>query len=359
LAAEQLLAGPVEDRSMKSAFYQLGMELERKRHYSRALELYEHLLRFGRYRDVRQRVRQLRSAGALVTSDGEPQSAGTLVLTGGPSRPTFGRYEVVSELGQGAMGTVFLGKDPKINREVAIKTLDYQSIPPGELGDMKARFFREAEAAGKLSHPSIVTVFDVGEEHDMAYMAMERLDGEELTVWCTGEKRQPVNRVVAVMLTVAEALDYAHREGVVHRDIKTANIMVLKAGGVKVADFGIARIMDHSKTKTGIVMGTPTYMSPEQIAGKRVDGRSDLFSLGVVFYELLTGKRPFSGDSMTALMYAISKSPHTPILQVRPDLPECCAAVVERLLRKGVTRRFKNAGVLADTLRICCNDLGD
>lgn len=358
MAARELLACPAESRSVREALFQLGGEMERKRLYERALEVYTHLLKFGRHREARQRVRRIRAAGENSAINGATLNGRTVVMVDGPSHPTFGRYEILSELGQGAMGTVFLGRDPKINREVAIKTLDYRSIPSAELEDMKGRFFREAEAAGKLSHPSIVTIYDVGEEHDMAYMAMERLDGKDLSAYCRPEDRLPAKQVIEVMARVAEALEYAHGQGVVHRDIKPANIMLLKSGEVKVADFGIARIMDNSKTRTGIVLGTPFYMSPEQVAGKKVDGRSDLFSMGVVFYELLAGQRPFEGDSMTALMYAISKTPHTPLVQVAPDLPECCLSIVERLLRKGVTRRFRSASVLAKAMRECLEGLG-
>ncbi|MFZ7127432.1 MAG: CHASE2 domain-containing serine/threonine-protein kinase [Desulfobacterales bacterium] len=358
MAARQLLAIPAEERSTREALYELAGDFERKRLYDRAADVYGHLIRGGRFRDARQRLRQLRSTGRASLGNGLVESGRTVVLVDGTAHPTFGRYEVISELGHGAMGTVFLGRDPKINREVAIKTLDYASLPAAELEDMKARFFREAQAAGNLSHPSIVTIFDVGEEHDMAYMAMERLEGVDLSAHSRPDSLLPVPQVAAAMLAVAEALDYAHSQGVVHRDIKPANIMLLKNGEVKVTDFGIARIMDHSKTRTGIVLGTPFYMSPEQVAGKKVDGRSDLFSLGVVFYEMLSGRRPFEGENVTSLMYAISKSPHTPLVRWVPDVPECCAAIVERLLKKGVTRRFRSAGDLADELRASLKRIG-
>jgi serine/threonine-protein kinase len=162
-----------------------------------------------------------------------------------------------------------------------------------------------------------------------------------------------VGEVVDIMAAVAEALAYAHQQGVVHRDIKPANVMRLQNGSIRVTDFGIARVMDKTKTKTGIVMGTPSYMSPEQVAGKKVDGRSDLFSLGIVFYEMLSGQKPFEGETIAALMYAISKSPFKPLVEVVPDLPPCCIEIVGKLLNKGVSRRYKSAEMALEALRAC------
>jgi serine/threonine protein kinase len=173
-------------------------------------------------------------------------------------KPVFGRYEILRELGRGSMGTVYLGRDPKINREVAIKTLKYADVGPGEIEQVKTRFFREAEAAGKLSHTNIVSIFDVGEEHDMAYMAMELLNGTDLTRFCAPGHLLPVCQVLPIIADVADALDYAHNQGVIHRDVKPANVMLLEDGRVKVTDFGIALVVDASKTRSGVVLGTPT-----------------------------------------------------------------------------------------------------
>ncbi len=275
----------------------------------------------------------------------------------GTARPTLGRYEVLKELGQGATGTVYLGRDPKINREVAIKTLRYPEVEPDHLEEVKTRFFREAEAAGNLSHPNIVTIFDVGEDHDIAYIAMELLDGQDLTHYCRGENLLPVKRVLGVIFSVAEALSYAHSEGVVHRDIKPANIVLLDNDQVKVTDFGIARLMDISQTQTGVVLGTPGYMSPEQVAAKKVDGRSDLFSLGVVFYELLTGEKPFKGDTVQTVMAAIAKSPYTPVRKVAPRTPPCCVKIVDKLLVKSVTKRLNPAAEAVKQIQLCLDRL--
>jgi len=186
-------------------------------------------------------------------------------VAGENAKPTFGRYEVIREIGRGGMGTVYLGRDPKINRQVAIKTLAYAEVEPAELPEVKIRFFREAEAAGNLSHPHIVSIYDVGEEHDMAYIAMELLEGDNLTCYCKRDNLLPIPRVLAILHEVTTALAYAHNQGVVHRDVKPANIMMLKNGHVKVTDFSIAQVVDASRTRTGVILGTPSYMSPEQV----------------------------------------------------------------------------------------------
>ena len=358
MAFDKFLQCPADDKRVRRLLYNLGLDFERKRMADKALAVYEHILKSGGFKDVKQRVKQLREGRqtTIVSSRLEGPN-GTLRLSHTNTLPTCGRYEIIQELGQGAMGTVYLGRDPKINRRVAIKTLPYGSVPSGDLREVKRRFIREAEAAGKLSHPNIVTVFDIGEEHDMAYMAMELLEGTELTPYCRPGRLLPVGDVLDIMAAVADALAYAHQQGVVHRDIKPANIMRLKNGSIRVTDFGIARVLDKTKTNTGIVMGTPSYMSPEQIAGKRVDGRSDLFSLGIVFYEMLTGQKPFVGESLTALMYAIAKSPFKPLVEVMPDLPPECIASVGKLLSKGVTRRYKTAKQALDAIRRCREDI--
>jgi serine/threonine-protein kinase len=277
----------------------------------------------------------------------------TIVMDDTHTHPTFGRYEILRELGRGAMGTVYLGRDPKINREVAIKTLEYDQVAGDELADVKARFFREAEAAGKLSHPNIVGIYDAGEEHDMAYIAMELLDGEDLTGCCKPETLLPQGRAIDIVADVTAALDYAHQQGVIHRDIKPANIMMLKDGRIKVTDFGIARVVDASQTRTGIILGTPSYMSPEQVAGKEVDGRSDLFTLGIVFYQLLSGVKPFGGDTLTAILYAITHKRPTPLSDIIPDIDPCIERIVNRLLAKGVSKRFQSATQVLKAIEEC------
>ncbi len=349
---------PVKDSSVKHLLYNLGLDFERKRMFNKSLAIYQHLLTDSTFKDIKDRINRLKviedPLGMTVSGS---VSERTLVMNDSDAKPTFGRYEVTRSLGRGAMGTVYLGRDPKINREVAIKTMEYTEVSAAELPDVKKRFFREAEAAGKLSHPNIVAIYDAGEEHDMAYIAMELLSGEDLAIYCQADNLLPIERVLTIITEVTEALEYAHNQGVVHRDIKPANIMLLKDGHIKVADFGIARVVDASHTKTGLIMGTPSYMSPEQLAGKNVDGRSDLFALGVLLYQMLSGTKPFKGDNITAIMYAITHNAHTPLSEVAPGISECVENMVDKLLSKGVTKRFRSAAQLLKAINNCQKEL--
>jgi serine/threonine-protein kinase len=272
----------------------------------------------------------------------------------------LGRYQVEKELGKGAMGIVYLGKDPKIGRVVAIKTLALsQEFSGDELVDARERFFREAETAGRLQHQNIVTIFDAGEEHDLAYIAMEFLKGKDLADHCKSEHLLPVPTVLSIVARVAEALAYAHKQHVVHRDIKPANIMYEpESDTVKVTDFGIARITDSSKTKTGLVLGTPSFMSPEQLAGKKVDGRSDLYSLGVMLFQLLAGVLPFRGDSMSELMYKIANEEAPDIRIIRPDLTQRLADVVALSLSKRPETRYQTGDQFSADLRSVMGQTG-
>jgi serine/threonine-protein kinase len=352
MAFEKLRKCPVEDNSIKELLYNLGLDFERKRMLNKAQAVYEHILSDGDYKDLAEKVKKLRVAGETVVF-GSSKKEGTVIMDSTDTKPTLGRYEVMKELGRGAMGVVYLGKDPKINRDVAIKTLRYEEIDVEQVPEIKTRFFREAEAAGKLSHPNIVRVYDVGEDNDIAYMAMEFLEGSDLARYCARESRLPFGEVLRVITNVAEALDYAHLNGVVHRDIKPANIMLLNNKELRVTDFGIARVMESSKTQTGMVLGTPSYMSPEQIAGRKVDGRSDLFSLGVVFFELLTGDRPFKGDSIATLMYNITSTPPVSIKKLDPRIPMCIVEIIDKLLQKNAEDRFSRGKDIIDDINKC------
>ncbi len=352
---------PVDD-SVLDLIYNLALDFERKRQFNKAVSVYQYICQHDAgFRDVQTRMNRSRNLEetVLLGSGGGSATATLLVDGGGVSKPMLGRYEVEKELGKGAMGVVYLGKDPKINRTVAIKTMALsQEFEADELDEVKERFFREAETAGRLNHPNIVTIFDAGEEHDLAYIAMEFLKGKDLTPFTKPGSLLDVRKVIDIVVKSAEALDYAHAENVVHRDIKPANIMYEPdQGNVKLTDFGIARITDASKTKTGMVLGTPSYMSPEQLQGKKVDGRSDLFSLGVMLYQLLTGALPFTGDSMTTLMWNISREPHPDLAQVRPDLPPCLKAIIDKALQKSANDRYARGAQMANDLRACAASL--
>ena len=227
-----------------------------------------------------------------------------------------------------------------------------------QLQEVKERFFREAETAGRLNHPNIVSIYDAGEEQDLAYIAMEFLKGKDLVPYTKPDNLLPLPKVLGIVARVADALDYAHKQNVVHRDIKPANIMYdPETDTPKVTDFGIARITDSNRTKTGMVLGTPSFMSPDQLAGRKIQGSSDLFSLGVSLYQLACGKLPFDGDSMAQLMYRIANEPHTDILIVKADLPPCLAAIIDKSLAKKIEDRYANGAEMANALRQCAASL--
>ena len=262
---------------------------------------------------------------------------------------------IEKEIGKGAMGVVYLGRDPKISRVVAIKAIPLtDEFEDDDLVEARDRFFREAQMAGRLNHPGIVTVFDAGEERGLAYIAMEFIQGQHLSYYTEPQHLLPVRKVLSLVVRMAEALHYAHLHNVVHRDIKPANIMFnIETDALKITDFGIARLADVSKTKTGIVLGTPSFMSPEQLEGRSLDGRSDLFAVGVTMYQLLTGVLPFRADSMTRLMNNIATEPHPPMRSIRPELPASLDDVMDRALAKSAEDRFQNGATMAEAIRTC------
>ncbi len=355
MAFDRFRRVPMGDAVMGN-LYSLALDFERKRQFNKAEAVYEHMAAFDKdYKDIKAKLSRAKNLSETVMlGGGGAHPGGTMLLDGGAvEKPMLGRYQVDKELGKGAMGVVYLGKDPKIGRVVAIKTMALsQEFAGDELTDARERFFREAETAGRLQHQNIVTIFDAGEEHDLAYIAMEFLKGRDLVDFCKGDQLLPVPKVLSIVARVAEALAYAHTQNVVHRDIKPANIMYeLETDTVKVTDFGIARITDSSKTKTGLVLGTPSFMSPEQLAGKKVDGRSDLYSLGVMLFQMLAGVLPFRGDSMAELMYKISNEEAPDIRVIRPELSESVANIVALSLSKRPETRYQTGTQFAADLR--------
>ncbi|MEO7207300.1 MAG: serine/threonine-protein kinase [Steroidobacteraceae bacterium] len=359
--------------------YALGNQLEQRGRIPQATAVYRHLARFDNtYKDVAARLRRLMDADrvkpkaattstpvSLAAAQGattpnlhaapkdRPASAAVAAVV--PESERLGRYQLEREIGRGAMGVVYLGRDTAINRMVAIKAIPLAAeFSDAELVEARSRFFREAETAGRLNHPNIVTIYDVGEERGLAYIAMEYLKGRHLSDYAKSNNLLEPRRVLEIVSRTAEALGFAHKQQVVHRDIKPANLMYDPSTDVlKITDFGIARLSGAGSTRTGIVLGTPSFMSPEQLEGRTVTGHSDLFSLGVSLFQLLTGQLPFTADSMTGLMQQIAEAPHPPLRAIRPDLPACVEIVIDRALAKNPEARYDSGAQMAAALDDC------
>lgn len=338
---------------MMEPLYNLALDFERKRQFNKAESIYRHMATFNAsYRDLPEKLKRAQVMSETVILGAGSQHGTLLHADGSVEKPMLGRFQLDRELGKGAMGVVYLGRDPKLNREVAIKTMALaQEFDPAQIEEARSRFFREAEAAGRLNHPNIVTLYDIGEEHDLAYIAMEYIKGGSLETRNTPDKLLPLEDVLAIVRQVALALDFAHKQLVVHRDIKPANIMYDQdTKKVKLTDFGVARMTDSSKTKTGLVLGTPSFMSPEQLAGKKIDGRSDLFSLGGTLYQLVTGHLPFKAETLGELMYHIANDPPADPRLLNPKVPIGLAAILAKAMHKDIEQRFQSGAQFAATL---------
>lgn len=352
------------DDATLDSIYSLGLDYERRRRFAQAIEAFSHCRRRrDNYRDVGERIQrneQLQNSIALGGRGGGNSGTKTLILgDNGVEKPMLGRFEIESELGKGAMGIVYLGRDPKIGRQVAIKTLSLdEEFEAESLEELKQRFLREAETAGRLTHPNIVAVHDVGEEQDLAWIAMDYLPGDPLSRYANESNLLPPDEVMEYLAQVADALQFAHDHRVVHRDVKPDNIIVdRKKQQAIVTDFGVAALLDQSRTRSGIILGTPTFMSPEQLAGRKLDGRSDQFSLGVTAYQLLCGHLPFTGDSLSNLMYRIANERQRDIRRMDPDLPACTSTITNRALDKDPARRYASAAQMGQAFRRCIGKL--
>ena len=264
----------------------------------------------------------------------------------------LGRYDVVAEIGRGAMGVVYRAVDPMLERTVAVKTIN-MALDPGEMEQYEKRFTIEARAAGGLNHPNIVIIYDIGRSGDLAYMAMEFLEGRELKELIAGNELTP-DRSLDIVALVADGLGYAHAHEVVHRDVKPANIMILNDGRVKITDFGIARMRTADvRTQTGVVLGSPRYLSPEQVLGKRCDARADIFSLGVILYEMVAGQAPFNGIDVNSLMFQIVNFTPPPPSSINPALPAMLDLIIAKALAKNADERYAGIAEFAADLRVC------
>ncbi len=335
--------------SLMPTLYKLAIAFEKRSQPEQARAVFAHMA--GR-KDGKGSVAQPNAGGATTTMRRPPTTPDNIP-------ETLGRYEVLRPLGSGAMGGVFLGRDPRINRLIALKIVSFDEIADEATRvEARARFFQEAESAGRLTHPSITAVYDSGEENGLGFIAMEYAPGVQMVRYTAADTLLDPVTLMRSMIQVAEALDYAHSEHVVHRDIKPANLIYdASTDGIKVTDFGVARLIDAERTQTGLILGTPTYMSPEQSSGAQVDGSSDLFSLGVTLYELLTGEVPFRGKSVAELMTAINNKTPQSVSSLRPGMPPVIDSFMEKALAKQPENRFASGHDMAFAMRECVSGM--
>jgi len=340
--------------------YELGLAYESRRQFAKAIAVFAYAAQIKpSFRDIRGRIKRLKKVeaelGIKPIAGGSVGNKTVILNDSGIENPMLGHYRLEHEIGRGAMAVVYLATDEKLGRKVAVKTLSLTDEFKGEaLKEAQERFQREAEAAARLSHPNIITLYETGEDHDLQYIVMDYAEGESLEDYVDSDDLLTVWEVLDIGIQAADALDYAHEREVIHRDVKPGNIIYdREAGMVKVTDFGIACLTDASRTRTGTVLGTPSYMSPEQAAGKKLDGRSDLFSLGVTLYQLLTGRLPFVGDSFANLIYRITTQKHPAIKKIRPSLNASISRVINRTLQKDPDQRYANGTELAEALSRC------
>lgn len=364
-AFESFRKCPLDDSIMVLLYY-LAHDFEEAENYDRAGTVYRYMRSHDpSFKDIAERAENARMLQDTVMMD----TAGVMAddsmeddFEDDDEVSTLGRYRIERRIGKGAMGMVYLGADPKINRTVAIKTLYLKrEFEADEQGNVLQRFFREAEAAGRLHHPHIVTIYDAGEVDDVAYIAMEYLTGTDLRFYTKEDSLLPPLSVVKIGMKLADALAYAHSNDIIHRDIKAANVMYdPQSGQLKITDFGIARLTDSRRTKTGMVLGTPSSMSPEQLRGKELDGRTDLYSLGVLLYQLLSGQLPYRADSLTQLMVKITSGDPADLLELRPELKgsgECIVEIVNKLLQKEAENRYQDGKKLSRDLLACAKQM--
>ncbi len=338
--------------------YQLALDFERRRKLDRASEAYRLLLRYDRkYQDVPVRLERLNKLAGDFPGLSPAGTSSDTILIGDSKleKPMLAHYHLDRQIGRGAMARVYLATDSRLNRSVALKVLSIrEDYHGGELESIEQRFRREAEAEARMNHPNIVTVYEAGKHDDLVYIAMDYVDGTTLEEFVDPDNLLPVEEVLGIGIQVARALDYAHDNKIIHRDVKPSNVLYVRESQlVKVSDFGIARISDGDQTRTGTILGTPSYMSPEQAVGGKIDGRSDLFSLGTTLYQLFSGTLPFTGDSVPTIMLQITREKHRSLSRVRPDLSRRLARLIDTALEKDPDDRFQSGLEMAEALEDC------
>ena len=363
-AFDKFKACPLNN-SLMGTLYKLGQEYENKHQFQKAISVYQHMSQFDEnFRNIKIKKEHLvlqidTAVSTIPISDNrklDPTLSNKKIDLHDQS--VLGHYQLEKEIGRGATGRIFLAHDQRTKQKVAIKILPLtDEFDEPEVEDVKQRFFREAETAGQLTHPNIVRIYDTGEFEGLAYIVMEYLTGHNLTPYTRKDNLLSPVMVMGIVYKAAKAMDYAHSKQVIHRDLKPANIMFdLEKRKIILTDFGIARLIDVSRTRTGIVLGTPAYMSPEQLEGSKIDGRSDLFALGIMLFQLLTGELPFKGESLAMLMYMIANEPHRDLLKLRPELAESypgLEAIIDKALEKDADDRFQSGFEMAEALKDC------
>ena len=341
------------DEDVKDMLYSLGLEYEKKDQLQKALVVFKMILGGDKYPEdldisifQSEETETSKLIGAQINSNSDvPEKT--------ESKPAIGGYEISGDIGRDSMGVVFKAYDPKSNIAIALKSVKLSRFDKDHIEEIRGRFFREAECLPLLTHPNIVEVYNWGEEQDQFYIAMEYLDGEKLVKYTRKENLLSVRETLRIIGRVADALDFAHGKDIIHQYIRPDSIIRMKkALDTKVIDFGIAWIPSAFEDKPDSVEETHFYMSPEQIAGKKVDGRSDIFSLGVVLFEMLTGEKPFSGEDMTSLMLKISKEKHPSPRTLNSKVPRVIEQIIDRALEKDLEKRYQTAGQMASHLNM-------
>lgn len=355
-AAYRYVSEPANQVNDPKLWQLVAAGFERSRQFDKAISCYEFILAsMPAHAYAKQRLKQLTGVLDAGKTISVTQHSAELPV-GKVENLSLGRYKIISEVGRGAMGVVYQAIDPKIDRKVALKVVNLKNLGLDEVDQVKQRFFREAQAAGKLNHPNIVTVYDVGEEHDVAYIAMDYLVGKSLA---QHNQERPIDLLQRVkwIAEAADALSYAHQHDVVHRDVKPANMIIEQSSGrLQLTDFGVARIAGAQQTQTGIVLGSPSYMSPEQIRGEQLTGQTDIFSLGVTLYQSMTGELPFAGDTLPSLAYAITQSKQESPRNLNPEVPLSLVRIVNKALQKKPEDRFGSAQDFAVSLHKWVSD---
>jgi CHASE2 domain-containing sensor protein len=356
LVRDNLRRIPRGEEEIKDFFYALAMTYEQNQEFPRALATYELIVGDGKnFKDVNKRMHMLKEGAAEVSPESSPPGRTgdlrALSVDGKPKR-VFERYELMEELGRGGLGSVYRGHDVETQKIVAIKAVNFSDFGEETQSHVKDPLFRYAESTALLTHPNIVTIFDIGEEHGVAYIIMEYLEGTDLRCYTNADHLLPLRETLEIVAQVVDALNYAHDKGIVHGDIKPTNIIRIKdTKRVKVTDFGIGQLAPFPINKKGIERGLPYYMSPEQLSGKKVDGRSDVFSVGTVFFELLTGQKPFEAEDITDLMLKIAKEKHPSVKALNPSVPRIVERIADRALEKDLNKRYQSAGQMAGQLK--------